>query len=693
MLHVDGENGEGEDSAPPLKTSPASGSGAAQQSTQPTTAMAAAMPSALLAKQAAPAPSAPKTAPVAPVAAPATPKAPSKTIMQTTNLMTRLRQNNQAPISAAPAADAVKKMLESIKAVLDGKSPEYMIEIVPVNANESSTKLFASSIIVGTRLAGAPTKAMSYHVLLLGDTADQQNRVDQIALDGGLIIDLPRVVGDAYNDEYRDAVLQVLRATFPDIEQFLEAEASVVPAGYNYKDLPLVQKTLANALTAASSVLNTTIKTDFPDINIPELIELAGGRVDSVAKLQFGQPNTADAVGQPIRSDITVTYSLVTGQQQQQQKRGTIQSLNSGQQQQEIFRVGGYMDLVWRENEAFLGVHQNQYAAPFMSPGQQINQFPYKYQARFVITDTSSQELATLPGFLWGIASSMVLMKNNNWMGAFARSAGASAHHDIGAIGIEVNMNNDPSGFGKPFENTKSATFTSAELHQLLTAYVRPELVFSIDVEECGPSTWQNSIFVAATLNSQANQDIVDAANLLTGGHFGKHFPQGAAVMVNDENRIHLGHFTTNDGRVLDLREIDQLCVLNLLGSTQPDQGRAWSDTFTQLNYDWARRQHERLKIMKLISAGLQVTGFARRVTFRNEFLNALAQGLIDAGLMIRAETPYNDVQASSRGQADFLASATSGYAANTGLFNRGPVAQGGVVGGGMGGASFGRWR
>lgn len=682
MLHVDEEQGDPVSGVPTPK---------AERPVKNETAMAAAMPSALISQKPAVPAVIPTPKPVATAKVPATTNNALKTTMSTpsSNLLARLRSGNIAPLSSTPAADAIKKFVESIKSTLEAKDTGYNIEIVPINANESSTRLFVSSVVLCVRLADAPNAGVACHTLLLADTAEQLP-VQQLTPPGSnAIIELQRVVGDAYDEDYRAAVEATLSALYPGVNIY-DAEAEVIPAGYNYKDLNLVQKTLANALTACGTILNTTVKTDFKDLELPELLQAAGGRLDSVAKLMYNQPNGSDSVGQPVRQDVVVSYSLVTGQQQG--KRNVIQSLNSGQVNTEIFKLGGFMDLMWWENEAMMGVQQNQYASPYATQTPVPNQMPYKYLPRFVITDTSSSDLATLPGWLWGLAAVNILKRQNNWMGAFARSAGVDAnHHDIGAIGIEVGNHADASGYGKPFDQTRSNLFTPHDLHSMLTAFVRPELVISIDVEECGSSTWQNSVFANATFNPRANQDIIDAANLLTGGHMAKYFADGEPVMVNDENRIHLGYFTDNKGRTLDLREIDHLCVLNVLGATNPEQGRAWSDTFTQLEWSWEQRQHERLKIARQISAGLTVTGAARRMTFRNKFLDALAAAMADAGLQIRPETPYMDIVSGSRGQANFLAQATGGLSGASNLFNRGmPTSQGPANSLNTG---LGRWR
>lgn len=687
MLHVDeddnGSIGEGVPASEPKKTS---GQNAPAKSVKNETAMAAAMPSALISQKSV-VPAAPsKPTPVATAKVPATTIQLKTTMNPQTSILARLRSGNSAPLSATPAADALKKFIESINSVLQAKDSGYGIDIVPINANESATRLFASAVVLTVRLADKPDAGVSYHAMLLGDTAEQLP-VQQLTLGGNAIVEVQRVVGDAYDDEYRAVIQATLQAAYPNMPVF-ETEAEVIPAGYNYKDLNLVQKTLANALTACGTILNTNVKADFEDLELPKLLE--NGRIDSVAKLSYGQPNGSDSVGQPVRQDVVVSYSLVTGQPQA--KRNVIQSLNSGQVNTEVFKIGGFIDLMWWENEQMAGAQQNQFASPYANAAPVTNQMPYKYLPRFVITDTSSNDLATLPGTLWGLTAVNILKRQNNWMGAFARSAGLDAnHHDIGAIGIEVNHGRDPSGYGKPFDETRSNTFTPHDLHQLLSAFVRPELVISIDVEECGSATWQNSVFVAAANSPKANQDIIDAANLLTGGHFGKYFADGEPVMVNDDNRIHLGHFTDNRGRTLDLREIDQLCVLNVLGSTNPEQGRAWSDTYTDLRFPWEQRQHERLKIIRQISAGAVVTGAARRMTFRNKFLDALAAGVYDAGLSIRPETPYMEIVSGSRGQADFLRDATGGLQNSGQVFNRNMPSSAGPSNSLNGG--FGRWR
>ena len=350
----------------------------------------------------------------------------------------------------------------------------------------------------------------------------------------------------------------------------------------------------------------------------------------------------------------------------------------------------GAPSLLWLENENLQGMNQNKFAAPY-APQQPVQgQSPWKYQPRFVITETTTNEFATLPGTLWGLVAATILQKNNNWMGMFGRTGPENDHHDIGAIGIETTAT--PEGWGTPYDATRSNTFGPGDLYDLLSAFMRPELVFSIDVDESGPSTWQNSVFVAAARNADANQEIIDAADLLTGGHFKRHFQDGERVVIDDQNRIHLGYYTDAKGNVHDIREIDHLAVLNMLGATNPEQARIWSDSMTRLDYTWERRWHERLKVIKLITQNFTITGAAQRVTFTNKFMNALAMATADAGISIRPETPFMEIQATTRGQADWIRQATAGYNPNSNLFNRG-------VGAGASGpvnnfsTGFGRWR
>ena len=243
--------------------------------------------------------------------------------------------------------------------------------------------------------------------------------------------------------------------------------------------------------------------------------------------------------------------------------------------------------------------------------------------------------------------------------------------HDIGAIGIEANFENNPNGVGTRID-TMSDSFKPEHLHKLIASTIKPGLIMSLDVPECGPETWYNDVFAAAAENNQkANAAIVDAAMTLTNGAFGRYFPTGAQVAIDENNRIHMGHYSDANGVRKDIRDIDYLAVMNLVGEKDPQVIRDWSDTFLRTNYPLPLRLSARKRIISGIFSDVVFTGFARRVTFTPEFINALEKACSEVGLMIRSVSSYADMGSYDRATSSYADSALlTGDSA--GIFSRG---------------------
>jgi hypothetical protein len=304
------------------------------------------------------------------------------------------------------------------------------------------------------------------------------------------------------------------------------------------------------------------------------------------------------------------------------------------------------------------------------------------------------------------IVTALTLRENNAWVEAFRPSSIAPEGpdwKDIGAVGIEANFERNPSGFGVRID-TKSDSFQRGQnmqgdyLVRLVASTFQPKLLISLDVPEVGSQTWYNSIFaVAGELNNThsvtATEVILKEANELTHGRFSKYFPAGGRVTVDENNRIHTGFYVARNGEIKDLRDIDYLAVLNIVGDRDPELAREWSDSFALTNVPLEVRLAKRKTIITGILGQNHVhfKGFARRVTFEQDFVNALVLACKEVGLAVRTIAPYSDLQTYERAVNPYAMGAAldaSGY--SSGIFNRGyPGQQPGFTGARTG---FSRW-
>lgn len=549
-------------------------------------------------------------------------------------------QFNGSLLSRRPVAAQVAKFVETAKKMADESSTGtgYDQKIIAVT-KEDDKELYCASVVLAVRESGNTNSVVAYHTILLADTAARPEPVFRTIQ--GETIEIMRVFGDANDERYRAAVKNAVRREFPTAARLLDAEAEVLPQGYNFEDTNLVRATLVSAFNAATTILNSSAS-DFKDVSLPKDAD----KLNVQARLLFNQPEVSDSVGNPVRCDVRIDFTEVVGQQQQQ-AADTLRSLNSGEAVNTLFTVGGFMDLVW--NPVNNGVYN-----PYMQY-QQVAQaspsMPWKYQARMVITHIDPA-LTTIPGILLGLASVLQLPENNNWMGGFKHpySEGIDLH-DIGAIGLEVNV--DPTsttGIGTRFD-TRSDSFKDYNLATLLATFLRPEVLISMDVEECGSTTWLTSpLLSAARGNVEARQAIISAARMLTNGKF----EYTGNVVDPDNNRIHLGYYTEKGVRH-DIRTIDHLAILNMLGDKDSKAAGAWSDTFARTDFPLEVRMHHRKKILDGLLTNPVYTGFAQRITFDPAFLIALAKGINAAGLRIRPNTPAQDMSGQQRAAATWL--------------------------------------
>lgn len=576
-----------------------------------------------------------------------------------------------SPMGRTPASEVLTKLTKSLQDVYENTNKTFEVSLIPIDMNNTSV-LNVSVLVVAMREIANKEAGVAYHTLILeGSVEPIAPRFEQI---NGQNVEIVRTVGEANDNRLAEVVGEAVARQFPQ-SKLLNADAEVVPRDFDITDSALVYALAANAAYACATEIDTR-RSDFIDMNLAN----ASKDENLTVRTAFVKTPIINAVGQPVRSDITVDLSAVAANQQ-----ANAQQL---ERVSPVSRISGFLDLVWDP----VAPSVNPYT-PYQAPNAAPQSFQ-KYATRFVMTSMETLAALTLPAQLLTLVTALSLRENNSWAQAFRPAAfqGGVDMHDIGAIGIEANFEGNPTGYGSPID-TKADSFKPDSLAKLIAAVIKPGLILSLDVEECGPSTWFNGVFAAAAAgHPKANDMILDAANYLTNGQFSKYFPQNGRVAIDENNRIHLGYYTDAQGIKRDIRDIDYLAVLNLVGGKDPEVVRDWSDTFQRIEFPIAQRLAARKRILTGLFSDVTITGFGRRVSFDSQFTDALAKGCADCGLDVRAVQPYADMSSYERATARFTGETLMGAQA-TGLFNRGFS---GVQGGASVGANRqfggGRW-
>ena len=555
----------------------------------------------------------------------------------------------RAPMGRNPQGEILTKLTKALEESYASVGKDHIITVMPVDRN-NQIKLTFSVIVIAVQQAGRKDKAAFHTLILEGSTEPLAPRFENF---NGQNIEIMKVASDAWDDVLLNVVIDELRRQLPKVE-LLNAGAAVVPNGFNVDDHNLVYQLAANAFLADFTELSQAVQ-GFVDLN------LANAEKDSSLNVRpsFARNEVFDAVGLPIRSDVQVDLLAV------QQVRHNDPSLNNGLDRQSLVStVNGFMDLIWDPV-----MNNNQM---YMIPNQQ-QPMTQKYLPRFIVTHLDPVRLLTIPAQLLALVSAVLLREDNSWVGAFKPKALTGKEidmHDIGGVGIEANLENSPQGVGTRIA-TKSDSFRPEMLGQLIGMTMKPGLVLSLDIPECGAQSWYNDVFSAAAAGTvRANQAIIKAANDLTNGAFAQFFPSNGRVFIDDVNKIHLGYYIDRQGVKRDIRDVDYLAVANLVGEKDPGMIREWSDTFLRTQYPLAQRLAARKRIISGLVTDPVFTGFARRVTFDHQFIEALVQGCRAIGLTIRNTGSFMDTGTFERATGSFFGQAVMG-GTSTGIFNR----------------------
>lgn len=542
-----------------------------------------------------------------------------------------------APIGKDLSSDYMTKLKNGLEEIYKSADPSTEIQLVVLDPTNEPALVF-SAIVVVLRIKDQPKLGVAYHVLICESTSEPLSPLLENI--NGQQVEILRITSDALDNVLVNKVKERVMRMNPGMTPYL-VDACVVPRNFDPEDKRKLQQLALNAGMACKTELVTRTP-GWSDFN------LGMNQRDStlVINQAFNHQQIEDAVGNPMRSDVLITFSSQKNREQGQQNQGLI---NTGDREAKVSEVSGFIDLVWAPAQP-----QNQMG--YYTPAAVATQ---KYVARLVLTNLSSNFAFTPSSMLLSLGTALTLRDDNNWMQSFrpVQTGRDIDMHDLGAMNIEANLANEPTPFGTRI-NTKADTFRLEDMGRFIASLIQAGLLFSLDCPENGPQSWYTSIFAAASNGSTAAYDgIYEAAQDLTNGGFGRHFAKGTAMFIDTANRVHLGTWVDANGVKRDIRDIDTVAVANLIGERDPQVIREWSDTFLRVDYPLAQRLAARKKIIAgLTNHSAVFSGFAQRVTFSSAFLDALSKGIRELNIPVRVVTPLSSASFNdSRGVAGFV--------------------------------------
>lgn len=564
------------------------------------------------------------------------------------------------------AADAQSEVLTKARTVLETSikqlnDPNFDVGVEGLDRENPDINIGVSVLVVTVRNKKQPAAGIAYHTLLLSASAPEPGSTP-ILLSGGKSVDLKEVTGNLFDDVMNGEIRRELNRRYPGVELF-SSDARTVPASFNWDDSSRVKILQVAALTAATMTLYRN-QPNFVDVNLRKVKRDPTLSVHTT----FKNPQLIDSVGLPKRADIRVKFRA--GSNTQQQGSANLDK------QKDLSEIAGFIDLI----------HQRpQNVNPFLQGHVQYSPDPaaaakaaLQFMARFVITNMRSSARPTLSQTLLSLLTVYTLRKPTAWYHTYTPNfRGAQRRdndidlNDIGIICLETTAP-DANSIGTRL-NTKTESFGDRELGQLLTTYVHPGLIVSLDVDECGENTSDNRVFAEAVttkdqdVKERAYKLIYDATNWLTDGEFGKLFQFGRPIVINENNRIQNTVYTGPNGELRDGRDLDYVAIMNLVGERDIKTARDWNDSFLLADWPIEQRLDARWQTMSELMPDLKLIGYSNRVTFTDEYLQAITKAAELTGqLQIREVNVFNDRQGYDVPQYAWTAQALGGYQANS---------------------------
>jgi hypothetical protein len=621
------------------------------------------------------------------------------------NTMTISSRTNYG-IGRAPTSFAMRTLVETIDKI--GGDPDIdnsPIKFDYIGLDGDKEGLLISALVVTARLRGnnvpKEQQFVAHHTLILAVTAKGEKEVEQTVQLGTSTLKYPRLVvaADAYDAKLRARITEAVQSRNVGFN-LIDADATVIPANVDLKSEESVRNIVANATTAASTMLSSVVASD------AWVIDEEAIKKTFQVEVKSSYSHFVDLTGQPIRGDVVLEMSLLTGRNQNNNQATGEFQYNTADARRLITQMFGYIDVVSTPPNTMTNTGVVGGMGGIVNNPQDLRIFT----PRLVITNIDSPEEAPeLPVILQGLATVQVLQNDNNWQGALIqqhKNGAAHAEHgvnfrDLSVVGLEapVMMNQmflvggeQPKPARLPLNNAMAG---DAQLSAALNTYFNNTLLVSMDVPECGAASYILAPFAAAARGDMtAVRDIFDAADLLTRNNFSSIYKANCGgqmpnPFLNDNMYVNLGFYPSNQGP-RDIRDGDYLCVSNLTIESDPETINDWSNLQANAAVDPMYRLTEQRTIQQNLFESMTITGRAVRITVHPTFLYSLAAAVQEAGLNYDTKIGMSAPQGTQRMVPAYMRNLPTNLG-NAGGFTNAGMRRPGVQGG-MSGNSFGRY-
>lgn len=529
------------------------------------------------------------------------------------------------------------------------KELQKNINVEVIGIDKESHKIGADVLVFAVKQTINNAPHVAYYSMIVGaepsNIVFNDNRGNQRRMgDNNERIVLP---SDYYDEVLLNAIWDFIveyYKTTVNPKNIISADGTVVPVEFDFNDQNMLKSLVRNAFMAIDSALSKALH--LKDLNVKQ-IQLQKGE-QQVQSIKFGNDSELDAVGSPVRADISIAMMLTRNEQY----GSTITSPNQRPVKQDyITRATGYMDILFSPSNTQQGWL-----------GQNVDKSGINacYTGVFILTSLLCLKKQSLAGTLLALINASYLSENNTWIQAFKPRPDSLPMHDLGNLGYELKKAQDGSTLGK--FSTDPAQFPNEDFLKFMEYYFHRNIMLAIDIPDAGPTSWMlSTIFQCAITNpndefgAAARAEIRQAMDTLTNGNFSRVYRGDNTLFTTNNTRIVLGQYE-DKGRVADARELDYIAVAGIAGKAKDmsilDQ---WSDTFSDINAPLEFKAEKRLKIMKNILPSFKPNGFGVRAYVEPAFIIAAKEALAACGYTVYSNLSYSSGLTGTRATANFV--------------------------------------
>lgn len=534
----------------------------------------------------------------------------------------------------APSNQSTKEFEKIFQKVLEeglksGHNPRIEYKIGAIDSTDSQEVGISAITITGFTNVNNKPLGLTYAYLLDGSMDAYPSReIADAPMVQGRRPEIQLTAGDYADESLESAVNKKLASQYGTNVSFVVIGNATIPRlirADKEDQIQYIWRMIHNAISAIASHLAQYYQEGPRALTVRDVTNHSNLAI----LMDLNEKPSFDATGLPVRNDITMTM------------RATVRSDAQGRPDRpyDIVKLSSFINLV------------------FTMPAANVNYNQRPDTRRFTpvmtITELSSQRSMMTPETqVLALAMAPLLDNQDQYLAAFQSSATARRPgRDFGAVGIEVNLSGHDDG--QPVGPEDMTTLSTTQFFEMARLSLFPDLHVALAINESGPQTWLNSMFLAAVgaTGGPEYNAIVQAANNLTGGVFAEMW-NGGAICRATGTRYPVGYYMDDDNEIRSLEDIDYLWVLNRCGQKNLETVVEFGDTFLgEGSADFQLVQ--RIAIINRLVRSATVVGNGQYVEVDPDFLVTIIAACAKAGLPLRAQNNLIDLQG-ARGRASY---------------------------------------